>query len=101
MSSTATVDSERGVNESGNRRRVRITLSYTAETHSNGYALDKALFGFNASIDEVVAFNSSPADADLYKYDRANGTIRIYAAGTGTEVVSSLTRSLEVVAEGF
>lgn len=99
MSVSAVINSQHGVNESGNRKRVGATVSYVAEAHSNGYPLPKALLGFNAILEEVLAVNSTPADANLYKYDKEFGTIRIYAAGA--EVTSALTADLEVIAEGF
>jgi hypothetical protein len=100
MAVSAAINDSRGVNESGNRRRVSATVTYASEAHSNGYQLPKSLFGFNAEIEEVLAVNSSPSDANSYKYDKANETIRIYDAA-GAEVTSSLSQDVEVVAEGW
>ena len=103
MALTAAIDSQRGVNESGNRKSVIATLSYVGETHSNGYALTKEIFGFQAVLESVVFLSATPADTDQYKWDPTNGTIRIYTEGGGTyaEETGSLTRDLLVQAEGY
>lgn len=105
MAVTASIgrDGNQGVNESGNRRRIKAVISYVSETHSNGYALPKSLFGYQVVIESIVVLDGSPADSDMYKWDEANQTIRIYteSAGTFAELTSSLTRSITVEAIGY
>jgi len=100
MSVLATFAENFGYNESGKRRIVVANVAYTAEAHSNGYALDKKVLSFQAEIEGVLAIHLSAGDARLAKWDRANQTIRIYASGSGTEEVAALTETIEVIAIG-
>ena len=104
MASSATIISNEGVNENGKRRRVIANVAFTAEAHSNGYAIDKtALFGFQASLESLVILDAGAASSDLWKYDAANSTVRKYAEGAAiyAEVTSNLTETIQVQAIGF
>ena len=103
MAVAAVLNENQGVNESGNRRRVKAVVTWTAETHSNGYSIPASLFGYKGEIEFLVVLDATPGDSDQYKWDEVNQTIRIYEenAGTYAEVVSSLTRSLTVEAIGW
>ncbi len=101
MSVLATFAENLGYNESGKRRMVVANVAYTAEAHSNGYALDKNVaLSFQAVVEAVLQITLSVSDARLAKWDRANQTIRIFAADTGVEEVAALTETIEVVAIG-
>jgi len=100
MTVAVTEQFNEGYNESGQRRLTKTAVAYTAEAHSNGYALDKTALGYRTVIEAVLAIYLSAGDARLAKWDEVNQTIRIYAAGTGTEEVAALTETIEVVALG-
>jgi len=100
MSVLATFTENFGYSESGKRRLVVAQVAYTAEAHSNGYALDKAKLSYQAQIATVLQIHLSAGDARLAKWDRANQTVRIFAADTGVEETGALTETIEIVALG-
>ena len=103
MAVSAAIESNRGVNESSKRRSVVANVSYSAENHSNGYALDKALFGYQVEIESILFLEQDSGSSRQYKWDEANQTIRIYeeSAGTYAEVTSALTEAIRVQAQGY
>jgi len=100
MGVLASLESNEGVNESGNRRRVQALVAYSAEAHSNGYALDKSLFGYKREIESILFLSAGTLDSRIFKWDKGNQTIRIYVSNTGAEVVAPLTENVRVEAKG-
>ena len=101
MSVSANIESNDGVNESGQRKRVVALVSYSAEAYSNGYALPKELFGYRAAVESIDFQSAGTGDSRIFKYDKGNQTIRIYASDTTTEVVAPLTENVRVKAIGY
>lgn len=101
MSVSATIETNEGVNSSGKRRRVVALVAYSAEAHSSGYALAKELFGYEAVIESVDFQSAGTGDSRIFKHDRGNQTIRIYASDTTTEVVAPLTENVRVKVIGY